>query len=57
MNAPFKLGELGQKYKTADFAQANALLDAAEQAWPYRIKTNRAKRIAFGLPPDRPMTE
>jgi hypothetical protein len=77
-----KLGELGKKYKNADFAQANALLDAAqlldllnqhvnevlnplrrelqlaaEQAWPYREPTNRSKRMAFGLPANRPMTE
>ncbi len=73
---------LSEKYKDADFAQASALLDAAElldllnehmdktlnphrrelqlaaeQAWPYRIATNRTKRMAFGLPPSRPMTE
>lgn len=77
-----RLGELGQNYKDADFAQSNALLDAAqlldllnqhvnetlnplrrelqlaaEQAWPYREPTNRAKRMAFGLPTNRPMTE
>lgn len=77
-----KISNLCQKYKDADFAQANALLDAAElldilneymdktlnphrrelqlaaeQAWPYRIPTNRTKRMAFGLPPARPMTE
>ncbi|MEO6786378.1 MAG: hypothetical protein ABI318_09620, partial [Chthoniobacteraceae bacterium] len=30
---------------------------AAEQAWPYRDPLNRSKRFAFGLPPNRPMTE
>ena len=74
-----ELSRLGNKYKDADFAQASALLNAAEhldalnthmtkilnplrrelqlaadQQWPYRQKTNRAKRIAFGLPSDRP---
>jgi hypothetical protein len=29
----------------------------AEQAWPYRESTNRGKRLAFGLPGNRPMTE
>lgn len=77
-----RLGELAQKYKDADFAQADAGLTAAqlldklnkhmdetlnplrrelqltaEQAWPYRESTNRSKRMAFGLPPNRPMTE
>jgi hypothetical protein len=77
-----RLDELGRKYKNSDFAQADAIIDAAglldqltahmdevlnplrrelqfaaEQAWPSRVATNRAKRLAFGLPPNRPMTE
>ncbi len=77
-----RLGDLAQKYKDADFAQAEANLTAAEhldrlnqhmdkklnplrrelqltaeQAWPYRESTNRSKRLAFGLPGNRPMTE
>lgn len=77
-----RLGDLGQQYKNADFAQADAILDAAElldqltqhmagilnplrrelqfaaeQAWPSREPMNRSKRLAFGLPPSRPMTE
>ncbi|MEO6786372.1 MAG: hypothetical protein ABI318_09590 [Chthoniobacteraceae bacterium] len=77
-----RLGDLGQAYKDANFAQGDAglgaaeLLDtltayldatlnplrrelqfAAEQAWPARDPANRSKRLAFGLPPTRPMTE
>jgi hypothetical protein len=76
------LGELGQKYKDADFAQADAIRGAtdllaqltahmagelnplrrdlqfaADQEWPARDPLTRAKRLAFGLPPNRPMTE
>jgi hypothetical protein len=76
------LGTLAQKYKDADFAQADTGLTAAElldqlnklmdetlnplrrdlqltadQAWPYRESTNRSKRMAFGLPANRPVTE
>jgi hypothetical protein len=77
-----RLGELGQKYKDADFAQADAIRGAtdllaqliqhmagtlnplrrdlqfaADQEWPARDPLNRGNRLAFGLPPNRPMTE
>ena len=76
------LAALTKKYKDADFAQATALLNAADvldqlnthvtdimnplrrdlqltadQQWSYRNKDNRAKRLAFAIPADRPAGE
>ncbi len=63
------LQNLGNQYREADFAQTTAQLRttinplrrelqfAADQEWSWRIKQNRTKRLAFGIPADRPAGE